>query len=63
MKFGITEFDEELSSHLSFILFQTILAVVLLVRMSAFLCASDFDVVHAQKVVIAFPRIRTFHKP
>jgi hypothetical protein len=63
MKFGTAEFDEELSSHLSFLLFQTILAIALLVQMFAFLCACDFDVAHAQKVDTTFPRMRTFHKP
>ena len=63
MKVDTIEFDEERSSDLSFILFQTILALAVLVQTSACLCTCDFDVVYAQKVGIIFPLIRTFHNP
>jgi hypothetical protein len=49
MKFDTTEFDEEFVEPV-YLFFYFRQFRLLLVQMSAFLCACDFDVAHAKKV-------------
>jgi len=54
MKFDTAEFDEELSSHLSFLLFQTILAIDLLVQMLHFSAHATSTLHMRRKLALLF---------